>query len=230
MPRPDISKLVRHGRRPWRLTPSGGRSYPSSLAVSPAFGGEGPSLQVGAAAFARGPRDAGIAQLVEHHLAKVGVAGSSPVSRSLTLLSSGGSAGCGLARPCRRRSQVVRQRSAKPPFGGSNPPGASCCRPCGANSVWTAPKAGDAPQVFACFPDCVLVALAWCCRPVQSWTPDVRRPRRRRAWPAAVASAVALESPSAWRAQAPASLRSSAWRAHPSPRASVSAERFWSRV
>ena len=30
---------------------------------------------------------------------------------------------------CRRRSQVVRQRSAKPPFGGSNPPGASRLTP-----------------------------------------------------------------------------------------------------
>ena len=84
---------------------------------------------------------AGIAQLVEHHLAKVGVAGSSPVSRSC-LQAVQGRCGCGSAtvpaqepplgrRPrsralsCRRRSQVVRQRSAKPPFGGSNPPGAS---------------------------------------------------------------------------------------------------------
>jgi hypothetical protein len=31
----------------------------------------------------RATKHAGIAQLVEHHLAKVGVAGSSPVSRSL---------------------------------------------------------------------------------------------------------------------------------------------------
>ena len=51
---------------------------------------------------------AGIAQLVEHHLAKVGVAGPNPVSRS------------------RRHSQVVRQGSAKPLFPGSSPGAASC--------------------------------------------------------------------------------------------------------
>ena len=51
---------------------------------------------------------AGIAQLVEHHLAKVGVAGSSPVSRSE------GGDGEGRAPRFWRRSQVVRQRSAKP--------------------------------------------------------------------------------------------------------------------
>src|SRR5690554_6912350 len=45
------------------------------------------------------------------------VAGSSPVSRSLPSDSTQL-----LPRP---RSQVVRQRSAKPRFGGSNPPGAS---------------------------------------------------------------------------------------------------------
>ncbi len=75
---------------------------------------------------------AGIAQLVEHHLAKVGVAGSSPVSRSEVKLvqvrriaaDPGVTAAAGPPL-YRRRSQVVRQRSAKPPFGGSNPPGAS---------------------------------------------------------------------------------------------------------
>ena len=69
-----------------------------------------------------GRSDAGIAQLVEHNLAKVGVAGSSPVSRS-----GGASRQEAGRRPLSfwRRSQVVRQRSAKPPFGGSNPPGAS---------------------------------------------------------------------------------------------------------
>ena len=89
-----------------------------------------------------GWRTAGIAQLVEHHLAKVGVAGSSPVSRSDTPVGSpwmrsarspggffhgrpGGDGRCRAPPSCRRRSQVVRQRSAKPPFGGSNPPGAS---------------------------------------------------------------------------------------------------------
>src|SRR2546422_11292233 len=35
----------------------------------------------------------------------------------------------------RRRSQVVRQRSAKPPSGGSNPPGASHPRPGGYMSI-----------------------------------------------------------------------------------------------
>ena len=53
-------------------------------------------------------RYAGIAQLVEHHLAKVAVASSSLVSRFYS----------------GRHSQVVRQRSAKPLFPGSNPGGA----------------------------------------------------------------------------------------------------------
>ena len=56
-------------------------------------------------------RIAGIAQLVEHHLAKVGVAGSSPVSRSCK-------AGMGSALVGSpffwRRGQVVRQRTANP--------------------------------------------------------------------------------------------------------------------
>ena len=50
--------------------------------------------------------DAGIAQLVERNLAKVDVAGSSPVSRSSFL---------DTAISERRHSQVVRQRSAKSP-------------------------------------------------------------------------------------------------------------------
>ena len=48
---------------------------------------------------------AGVAQLVEPHVANVIVASSSLVSRSFFW----------------RRSQVVRQRSAKPPFIGSSP-------------------------------------------------------------------------------------------------------------
>ena len=48
--------------------------------------------------------------VVEYDLAKVGVAGSNPVSRSIFF---------------GRRSQVVRQRSAKPLFTGSNPVAAS---------------------------------------------------------------------------------------------------------
>ena len=44
--------------------------------------------------------------VVECDLAKVKVAGSNPVSRSTLFW---------------RHSQVVRQRSAKPPFTGSNP-------------------------------------------------------------------------------------------------------------
>ena len=56
---------------------------------------------------------AGIAQLVEHHVANVNVAGSSPVSRSFF----GGVA------------KWLRQRSAKPLFSGSNPLAASiACR------------------------------------------------------------------------------------------------------
>ncbi len=51
--------------------------------------------------------------VVEYDLAKVGVAGSNPVSRSIFFW---------------RRSQVVRQRSAKPLFTGSNPVAASICQ------------------------------------------------------------------------------------------------------
>ncbi len=54
---------------------------------------------------------AGIAQLVEHHVANVNVAGSSPVSRSFFILG-------GVAK-------WLRQRSAKPLFSGSNPLAAS---------------------------------------------------------------------------------------------------------
>ena len=55
---------------------------------------------------------AGIAQLVEPHVANVIVAGSSPVSRS-KLFKTGGIA------------KRLRQRSAKPLFTGSNPVAAS---------------------------------------------------------------------------------------------------------
>ena len=62
----------------------------------------------------------GSSSVVELHLAKVDVAGSTPVSRSISL-PSGSDRG--------RRSQVVRRRSAKPLFTGSNPVGASRFRP-----------------------------------------------------------------------------------------------------
>ena len=52
--------------------------------------------------------------MVERNLAKVEVAGSSPVSRSITFYG--------------RRSQGVRQRSAKPLYIGSNPIAASSFR------------------------------------------------------------------------------------------------------
>ena len=55
-----------------------------------------------------------VAQLVERHLAKVDVAGPSPVYRSIFL---------------RCHSQVVRRRSAKPLFPGSNPGGTSHGKP-----------------------------------------------------------------------------------------------------
>ena len=87
---------------------------------------------------------AGIAQLVERNLAKVDVAGSNPVSRSALRGSR-----CPVIAPGTfvkhflikvapppqippgggvffwRRTQVVRERSAKPLCGGSSPPGAS---------------------------------------------------------------------------------------------------------
>ncbi len=58
---------------------------------------------------------ADLAHLVERDLAKVEVAGSSPVIRSKSF---------------RRYSQVVRPRSAKPLFPGSNPGGASRKKSC----------------------------------------------------------------------------------------------------
>ena len=45
------------------------------------------SWNVGDSRSINWPRTAGIAQLVEHNLAKVGVAGSSPVSRSVAVWS-----------------------------------------------------------------------------------------------------------------------------------------------
>ena len=53
-------------------------------------------------------RDAGIAQLVEHNLAKVGVAGSSPVSRSRKHTDAGW-------------SSLVARRAHNPEVVGSNP-------------------------------------------------------------------------------------------------------------
>ncbi len=57
---------------------------------------------------------AGIAQLVEHDLAKVGVAGSSPVSRSIFVY-----------RQKRRHSQVAKAQVCKTLIPGSNPGAAS---------------------------------------------------------------------------------------------------------
>ena len=60
--------------------------------------------------------DADMAQLVEHHLAKVGVAGSNPVVRSRMLEGRSLKAGLFTSSPPLewRRGQVVRQRPAKP--------------------------------------------------------------------------------------------------------------------
>ena len=66
---------------------------------------------------------ADLAHLVERDLAKVEVAGSSPVIRSKQM-------GFGYPEPIfiRRHSQAVRQRSAKPLFPGPIPGGASIPR------------------------------------------------------------------------------------------------------
>ena len=60
--------------------------------------------------------DADMAQLVEHHLAKVRVAGSNPVVRSIVLDELVGFSTSSLKdkTPGWRRGQVVRQRPAKP--------------------------------------------------------------------------------------------------------------------
>ena len=65
---------------------------------------------VGGSIPPQGTTSAVVAQLVERHLAKVEVASPSLVYRSIFI-------GC--------HSQVVRQRSAKPSFPGSNPGGTS---------------------------------------------------------------------------------------------------------
>src|SRR5947208_14760353 len=57
-------------------------------------------------------RRAGIAQLVEHNLAKVGVAGSSPVSRSPSRMVGQSDAGW---------SSLVARRAHNPEVVGSNP-------------------------------------------------------------------------------------------------------------
>ena len=63
--------------------------------------------------------DAGLAHLVERHLAKVEVASSSLVTRSRKRCTTD------VQRSIRRHSQEVRQRSAKPLFTSSNLVGAS---------------------------------------------------------------------------------------------------------
>src|SRR5205814_9309293 len=78
-------------------------------------------------------RNAGIAQLVEHNLAKVGVAGSSPVSRSPS--QQGGSSDAGW-------SSLVARRAHNPEVVGSNPTPAII--ECG---MWNA-ECGMSPLVF----------------------------------------------------------------------------------
>ena len=70
--------------------------------------------------FPIGNRDAGVAHLVERHLAKVEVAGSSPVTRSKQIRNAQG-----VPYFIRYRGQVVRQESAKLSFASSNLAGTS---------------------------------------------------------------------------------------------------------
>ena len=67
-----------------------------------------------------GGQDAGVAHLVERHLAKVEVAGSSPVTRSKQIRNAQG-----VPYFIRYRGQVVRQESAKLSFASSNLAGTS---------------------------------------------------------------------------------------------------------
>jgi hypothetical protein len=112
---------------------------------------------------------AGIAQLVERHLAKLNVAGSNPVSRSRSPERAAPVPFRGIEsfltkslrppRPTRRRgfifsfrwrrTQVVRERSAKPLCGGSNPPGASSMRKAVPAGV---AKLVDAQDLKSCSP------------------------------------------------------------------------------
>ena len=64
---------------------------------------------------------AGIAQLVEHNLAKVGVAGSSPVSRSEERAVRAGKDGKVTAEHVAGWSSLVARRAHNPEVVGSNP-------------------------------------------------------------------------------------------------------------
>ena len=77
------------------------------------FRPEAPRLPIGG-------QDAGVAHLVERHLAKVEVAGSSPVTRSKQIRNASR-----VPYFIRYRGQVVRQESAKLSFASSNLAGTS---------------------------------------------------------------------------------------------------------
>ena len=116
--------------------PPGGRYTGCPEGRRPGVGRLSSLLAVGGREAIRGPATgSGNSSVVEHNLAKVGVAGSNPVSRSNTLPRSTGQVGrreraalvflvvlkAAAHPPPGRRSQVVRQGSAKPSFLGSIP-------------------------------------------------------------------------------------------------------------
>ena len=72
------------------------------------------------------PRQTGCgnSSVVEHNLAKVGVAGSNPVSRSI-YIQAGAGISTGPVDLCGGVAKWLRRRSAKPLFSGSNPLAAS---------------------------------------------------------------------------------------------------------
>ena len=118
-----VRTLACHARGPGFESPSG-RQF-ASVAQLVEQGTENPrvvgSIPTGGTIYAD------LAHLVERNLAKVEVAGSSPVIRSIKKTTSSRMLFFTKTpkQNIRRHGQVVRHRSAKPLFLGSNPSGAS---------------------------------------------------------------------------------------------------------
>ena len=106
--------------------------------------------------------------VVECNLAKVEVAGSNPVSRSIFLFP------CSGAR-IRRHSQAVRQRSAKPPFSSSNLDAASKNPPVARGAGCRAARRRKVPAT--CAPRCIRRTPAACALPMRPERPAARNPK-----------------------------------------------------
>src|ERR1700716_959173 len=92
----------------------------------------------------------GNSSVVEHNLAKVGVAGSNPVSRSICSRS-GPEGGPDPVDLCGGVAKWLRRRSAKPLFSGSNPLAASIAGGAGVAGAGVA-ELGDAADLKSAGP------------------------------------------------------------------------------